>query len=133
MTTAPHSVPEGVTPDDINTLLVEAINARDLALLDEVVDPAAIDEVRERLRLIAERWPLLSLSRAEVGHEPVAAMWFPDENGRYRQSGHLEVRINGAGTLEGIDVVETSPPDLLAEEPPGRRLAEWERVTEEAS
>jgi len=125
MTTAPTS---DASLDDINSLLVEAVNARDFALLDDVVDPAASEEVRDRLRLMAERWPRLMLSRAEIGLEPVAAMWFPDERERYRQSGHLEVRVNGAGMLEGVDVVETSPPGMLAERLSGERLADWERT-----
>jgi hypothetical protein len=125
MTAAPTPV---ASSDDINTLLVEAVNARNDTLLDDVIDPVAAEEVRDRLRLMVERWPRLMLTRAEIGLEPVAAMWFPDERERYRQAGHLEVRVNGAGMLEGIDVVETSSPGLFAERPSAERLAEWERM-----
>jgi len=110
--------------DSLRDIIVEAVNAKDpdlFSLADDIeISDVTVDVILE----VMERWPQLLVSRGELGVEPVAAVWLPDEEERYAQVGYLEFYIeDGAARIE---LVEEVPSELVAESPPAMELAEWE-------
>src|SRR5690606_22931062 len=102
----------------------EAVNAKDpdmFTLADDVDIP---DDMIDRALDVMERWPRLMLGRGEIGLEPVAAVWVPDDDDRYALVGHLTFHIDhGVARLEVVDELD---PELTTAPPPGLEIAEWE-------
>lgn len=118
---------EEVGPEDLRNLVVEAANARDPQLI-ELAGLADLDTLRRTLEVIDERWPRLMMTRGDVGGTPVAVVWMPDAHERYRPVAHIEVAVVPGGTGH-LTLVDGVSPDLVTEEPPGLRVAEWESAT----
>lgn len=113
--------------EDLRNLVVEAANARDPQLV-ELAGLADVATLRRTLQTIDERWPRLMMTRGDIGETPVAVVWMPDAHERYRPVAHLEVSVVPGGTGH-LTLVDGLSPDLVAEEPPGLRVAEWESAT----
>lgn len=113
--------------ESARNLLVESVNARDPDLLRQS-DVPDVDTLIETIRTMNERWPRMMLTRGELGAAPVAAVWMPDANERYRRVGHVVVQPEEDGAH--VEMVPDPDPDLVAEEPPGRTVAEWESAVE---
>ncbi len=110
--------------EDLVTAFVETFNAHDFDGLNELLADGAeirgiVEEadtpvgVLEQFRL---RSPWLSLARAELGLDPVAAMWVPDQNERYVVVGFMSFEAAG-NQIARIELVDTVPGDLLSENP----------------
>jgi len=110
--------------ENLRNLVVEAVNAGDLDLLREAAVPALPAGFVDRLAGVAGRWPRLMLTAGDLAGTPVAAVWLPDRQERYRPVGHVEFTIEA--DRPSVAVVDGVDPDLIAEEPPGLRVAEWE-------
>lgn len=131
-------VSESVPPqseEDVLDEFVEILNARDLEGVAELLAPEVTstvfgggtpETVVEGMSDLLLRYPHLVTSRGEVGEEPVVVLWLPDEEERYRAVGYLDFAFEG-GLIEHLEYVDEVPSDLLAEEPEGDELAEWDR------
>lgn len=108
-------------------LFVSALNARDPSLVDQpgVPNPELIEEKVETMN---ERWPTLMLTNGDLDGQPVAVLWAPDGSEEYQQVAHVEI----VAEEDGFDLtyVEEVPPGLVAEEPAGRNVVEWESEAE---
>lgn len=112
--------------DNLRDIVVEAVNAKDpdlFSLADEVDIPSSfVESVVD----VMERWPQMVLSRGQIGAEPVAAVWLPNEEGRYALVEYLEFDIeNGSARMEIVDDVHA---DLVTEPPAALEVAEWENA-----
>lgn len=105
------------------SVIVEAVNARDPKLAGEL-DIAAPDALEETLQQLDERWPRLMLTRGDLDGSAVGVVWMPDRNEAYRKVGHVELRPED--DTRPLEIIEGPRPGLVAEEPAGRRVAEWE-------
>ena len=113
--------------EDLRNLIVEAVNARDPNLLGQ----ADLDDSKaltETVRVMDERWPRMMMTRGDLNGRPVGVVWMPDRNERYRQVAHIDIAIDDG--LPETSLVEGVDPDLVAESPPGRSVAEWESAVE---
>lgn len=127
-------------PEDLVTAFVEAFNAGDFdavdeLLADEVDVHGIVEEADTPVGVLEELWirsPWMSMARAEVGLDPVAAVWIPDEHGRYRPVGFFEFETSGESIVR-LELFETVPDDLLSEEPPAAWVATEVQVTDEDS
>lgn len=113
--------------EDLRNLVVESINARDAELLAGADLPGQ-DALVDLVQTMDERWPRMMMTRGDLHGNPVAIVWLPDRNEIYRQVGFLEVTAEQEGPETTL--VEGTDPDLVAETPPGRNVAEWESATE---
>lgn len=112
--------------EDLRNVVVEAVNARDPKLVEQAM--ADTDDLKRTIETMDERWPRMMMTRGDLDGRPVGVVWMPDRNEQYRQVAHLEVVIDD-GEPEAT-LVEGVAPSLVAEEPPGRSVAEWESATE---
>lgn len=122
--------PDQPRTEAVRNVLVEAVNARDIALLDDHLDPDRAEQVRESLRDVNNRWPRLMLTRADRAKTPVAAVWLPDPDEDYRRVGAFELEVDQQGRLIGLEFVEGIDPGILAEAPLSDEVAEWESMSE---
>lgn len=110
--------------EDLVTAFLEAFNAHDFDGLDELLaDDAEIRGIVEEadtpvglLEQFRLRSPWMSLARAELGLDPVAAIWVTDQNERYEVVGFMTFEAAG-NQIARIELVETVPEALLAENP----------------
>ena len=113
--------------EDLRNIVVETVNARDPELLDEA-GLADSEALTETVQIMDERWPRMMMTRGDLDGTPVGVVWMPDQNERYRRVAHIDITIDegvpDASLVEGVD------PDLVAESPPGRSVAEWESEIE---
>lgn len=115
---------EEIAPEDLVSAFVEAFNARDLDAVGELfaVDcelHGIVEDADTPVGVLDElqsRSPWMSLARAELGLEPVAAVWIPDENERYRTVGYFGFETNDSEIIR-IELFEVVPEDLLSETP----------------
>lgn len=110
-------------PENVINAFVAAANAGDVELMDEVVDSeidgpffSGTGTPGERFLDAKLRSPWSVLSRAEVGHQPVAAVWSPDTAERYHAVGYLEFAIEDDRIID-VTMIESMPDDFVAEEP----------------
>lgn len=113
--------------EDLTNLVVEAVNARNPGLIDEVDVPEP-QLLTERIETIQQRWPRLMMTRGDIEDRPVAVVWMPDANETYQPVAHVEVTPDGDDPY--MTVIEGKDPDLVAEEPASRKVAEWESTGE---
>lgn len=113
--------------EDLRNVVVEAVNARDPKLIEEA-DLPETQSLEETIQTLGERWPRMMMTRGDLEGRPVGVVWMPDRNERYRQVAHVEIvnEANGPDTT----LVEGVAPSLVAEDPPGRTVAEWESAIE---
>jgi len=112
--------------DEVRDMVVEAVNAKDPDMFGAVNTVSVPESLVDRVLTVMERWPRLMLSRGEMGPDPVAIVWLPDEDDRYAQVAYLEFDVeSGSARMEVVDDV---PPELIAEPPTGMELAEWENA-----
>lgn len=116
-----------IDAEDLVNLVVEAVNARDPQLVEQT-ELAGTEGLMETLRTMDERWPRMMMTRGDLGGRPVAVVWMPDQNERYRQVAHAEMLTDESGPE--ISLIEGVDPTLVAESPPGRTVAEWESAAE---
>lgn len=116
-----------IATEDLRNVLIQSVNARDPELLDEVDHPD-LSTLEETIQELNERWPRLMMTRGDIEDRPVAVVWLPDQTERYQQVGYVELAQdeNGAHT----DLIEGVDPALIAEDPPGLTVAEWESALE---
>lgn len=110
--------------DGLRDIVIEAVNAKDpdlFSLADGINVPGSL---LDRTMEVMERWPRMILSRGMLETEPVAAVWLPDEEGRYARVGHLEFDIEDGSAR--MDVIEEIRSDLVTEPPAGLEVADWE-------
>lgn len=115
---------EEVAPEDLVSAFVEGFNARDLEAIGELLSVdcelhGIVEDADTPMGVLNElqsRSPWMSLARAELGLEPVAAIWIPDENQRYRLVGYFSVETNDA-EITRIELFEDVPEELLSETP----------------
>lgn len=112
-----------IAAEDLRNALVQSVNARDPQLMEEV-DLPDTSGVEETIETINERFPRVMMTRGDLDDRPVAVVWMPDRNERYRRVAHVEIlpEENGPHT----EFVEGADPDIVAEDPPGLTVAEWE-------
>ena len=115
------------TKEDLTNLVVEAVNARDPGLIDDLDVPRP-KLLTERIETIQQRWPRLMMTRGDIAGRPVAAIWMPDQHEVYQPVAHVEVTLDGDDPY--MTVIEGRDPNLVAEEPASRSVAEWESVGE---
>jgi hypothetical protein len=113
--------------EDLTSLIVEAVNARDPGLIEDLDVPRS-ELVTDRIEIIQERWTRLMMIRGDIEDRPVAVIWMPDSNEVYQPVAHVEVNLDGDDPY--MTVIEGKDPDLVAEEPGKRTVAEWESVSE---
>ena len=82
------------------------------------------DELEETLQKLAGRWPRIMSERGDLDGSAVGVVWMPDRNEAYRKVGHVELRPED--DTRPLEIIEGPRPGLVAEEPAGRRVAEWE-------
>ena len=111
-----------IPKDDLVNQLVAAINARDVDRIDELtaeaVDaPFLPDGVSPGSRFLEffVRSPWTVVSRAEVGHDPVAAVWSAGVEEALALAGYLEVEVADE-MITDLRYVEEIPEDFLAED-----------------
>lgn len=110
--------------DGLRDIVVEAVNAKDPDLFSLADDIEVPPSLFDRTMQVMERWPRMMLSRGKLDAEPVAAVWLPDDEGRYARVGHLEFDIeDGSARME---IIEEADPDLITEPPAGLEVADWE-------
>ena len=86
-----------VADEDLVTAFIEAFNAGDFSRVDGLFAPEAellgIVEDAETpagvFQTLKLRTPWMTLARAELGLDPVASMWVPDEMERYQPVGFI--------------------------------------------
>ncbi len=108
--------------DDLVNQLVAAINARDVEGIDELTDvdldapflPEG-DTPGYRFLDLFLRSPWTVVSRAEVGQDPVAAVWTAGPEGGQVLAGYLEVDTSDSH-ITGLRYIEEIPEDFLAED-----------------
>lgn len=111
----------------MRNVLVRAHNARDSSLLEQPGIPNG-EPIAETLETMNERWPRMMMTRGDLAGQPVSVVWVPDRRERYRQVAHIEVVAESDGFE--LTLVDGASPELVAEEPPGRTVAEWESEAE---
>lgn len=109
--------------EDLTNLIVEAVNARNPDLIADLGVPEP-ELLTDRIENLQERWPRLMLSRGDIEDRPVAVVWMPDSNEAYRPVAHIEVTLDGDDPY--MTIIEGRDPNLVAEEPANRKVAEWE-------
>lgn len=115
------------TKEDLTDLIVEAVNARDPALVDELDIPRP-ELLTDRMEMIQERWPRLMMTRGDIEDRPVAVIWMPNAREVYQPVAHVEVTVDADDPY--MTLIEGRDPNLVAEEPATRSLAEWESMGE---
>lgn len=113
--------------EDLRNVVVESVNARDPKLVEQA-DVADPDDLKKTIQTMDERWPRMMMTRGDLDGRPVGVVWMPDRNERYRQVAHVEVVADEAEPMATL--VEGVDDSLVAEEPPGRSVAEWESAIE---
>jgi hypothetical protein len=122
---------------------VDLFNARDLDGLADLfaadteapfLGEASRDGVCEGLGDMLLRYPGLTVTRGELGPQPIAAAWlFDQEQQRYDLMGYFTVEVADADPerIERLDFVEEpdDPDDLMVEVPERTELSEWEDWT----
>lgn len=109
--------------EDLTNLVVEAVNARNPELIDELDIPEP-QLLTDRIETIQERWPRLMMTRGDIEDRPVAVVWMPDAKETYQPVAHVEVTLDGDDPY--MTLIEGTDPNLVAEEPANRKVAEWE-------
>ena len=112
-----------IAVEDLRNVLVESVNAQDPELIGDVDVPNP-SELEEIIEVINERFPRVMMTRGDLDNRPVAVVWMPDRNERYRRVAHVEILPEEGGPH--TEFVEGADPAVLAEEPPGLTVAEWE-------
>lgn len=116
-----------IAVEDLRNVFVEAVNARDAQLVEQADIPET-EPLMETIQTMDERWPRVMMTRGDLAGRPVGVVWMPDRNETYRQVAHIELVVEDqaleATLVEGVD------PELVAESPPGRTVAEWESASE---
>lgn len=112
-----------IAVEDLRNVLVESVNARDPELIENV-DLPDVGELEGVIEMINERFPRLVMTRGDLDDRPVAVVWMPDERERYQQVAHVEVIPERDGPH--TEIVEEVDPSLVAEDPSGFTVAEWE-------
>ena len=112
-----------IAVEDLRNALVESVNARDPELMGEVDLPDA-SEVEATIETINERFPRVMMTRGDLDDRPVAVIWMPDRNERYRRVAHVEILPEADGPH--TEFIEGADPGIVAEDPPGLTVAEWE-------
>lgn len=113
--------------EDLRNVLVESVNARDPELIDDI-DIEGISELVATIETLNERFPRLMMTRGDLEDRPVAVIWMPDQRERYEKVGHVELIPEEGGPH--TELVEEVEPSLIAEDPPGLTVAEWESARE---
>lgn len=111
------------TREDLTNLIVEAVNARNPDLIDDLDVPEP-ELLTDRIENLQERWPRLMMTRGDIEDRPVAVVWMPDASEAYRPVAHIEVTLDGDDPY--MTIIEGQDPNLVAEEPANRKVAEWE-------
>lgn len=116
---------------------VECFNAGDSEAIADLLAPGAESgflaagspaALVEGLADLAERHPGILLTRAELGPEPVAAVWVPDpETEDYDLLGvfRFERTDTPEAAILGLELTEPDG-DLIAERPDRADLSEWD-------
>lgn len=113
-----------IPTEDLVTAFVDAFNAHNLDVLTELLaDDAALHGIVEDadttvgvLQELQSRSPWMTLARGEVGLDPVAAIWVPDEHEQYRLTGYFAFEA-AEEVITRIELFEEVPEDLLSESP----------------
>ncbi len=111
---------------EVRDVVVEAVNARDFALVREHLGDDAAERLREPLLRVRERWPRLIMSRGDLKGDPVAAVWLPGRRETYVQVGHVEFAKDNADGPR-LELFPGVHKDLVAKQP-GPNVAEWESM-----
>lgn len=111
------------TREDLTNLIVEAVNARNPGLIGGLDIPEP-ELLTDRIENLQERWPRLMMTRGDIEDRPVAVVWMPDASEVYRPVAHIEVTLDGDDPY--MTIIEGQDPNLVAEEPANRKVAEWE-------
>lgn len=127
---------QDLAPEDLVDAFVDAFNTRDLDAVGELIAADAavhgiVEDAETPVGVLEEfqmRSPWMSLGRAEVGSDAVAAIWIPDENEQYRVVGYFQLEVDD-GQITRIELFEDVPDDLLSETPP----ASWASTEVEAT
>lgn len=129
-----------------NTLdeLVDMVNGRDFEGLSELlasdVEAGFLGEtsregVLDGFNDLLLRYPTLLLTRADLGEDPLVAVWvFDNEADRFDAFGYITVEMDDSGgsLIETIDYVDELPDseDLVVEAPERSDLPEWDEWVE---
>lgn len=109
--------------EDLRNVLVDSVNARDPELVEET-DLSETEDLETVIEQINERFPRVMMTRGDLDDRPVAVVWMPDEREKYRHVAHVEVIPERDGPH--AEIVEGVDPSVIAEDPPGLTVAEWE-------
>ncbi|MGZ5383311.1 MAG: hypothetical protein ACXWH0_04880 [Acidimicrobiia bacterium] len=113
---------------------VDMFNARDLDGIADLVsadvtsdlfDGTGVESAVEGIAGLFRRYPQLVATRGEEGHQPIVALWLPDEQDHYTLMGYLELSTQEE-LIDRIAYVDTPGSDLLVEEPDPDEMAEWQ-------
>ena len=119
--------PPLIGTEELRNVIVDSINARDPEFLERV-EVEGISTLEDEIETLNERFPRLMMTRGDLADRPVAVVWMPDRKERYQKVGHLEVIPEEDGPH--TEIVEGVDPGLVAEDPPGLTVAEWESARE---
>ena len=109
--------------EDLTNVVVEAVNSRDPALIDQA-DLPDTGALKRTIQTMDERWPRMMMTRGDLNGTPVGVIWMPDRNERYRRVAHMEIVPDEDAPQPTL--MERADPDIVTESPPGRTVAEWE-------
>lgn len=135
---------ENADLDNATDEFVDMVNARDLDGLAELLAPdvesdflggMSREEVVDGLHDLLFRYPTLLTTRADLGPEPLVAVWtFDNEADRFDQFGFFtfEMTEEGEGLVRRIGYADELPDsdDLIVETPERSDLPEWEDWSE---
>lgn len=112
-----------IPTDNLINQLVEAANARNGARIDELSASSVEADFLPDAATPGARFdeffldsPYTVLSRAEIGPEPVAAVWTFPPDGSPVLAGYIEVEA-ADDVIVRLEYVPETPEDMLAEEP----------------
>ena len=123
-----------VAAENASDEFVDMFNARDLDGIADLVaadvtsdlfDGAGVESVVEGMAGLLRRYPQLIATRGEEGHQPIVALWIPDEQDQYSLMGYLELSTQEE-LIDRITYVDTPGSELLVEEPDPDDMAEWQ-------
>lgn len=124
--------------------LVDLLNGRDLESLSDLLAPdagadfvgaASREEVVVGLNDLFLRYPTLLTTRADLGSDPLIAVWtFDNEADRFDEFGYLMVEVSESheGHIERLSYVDelADSEGLVVETPDRSDLSEWEDWSE---
>lgn len=130
--------------DNVVDEFVDLVNGRDLDgmaellasdVVFELVGGTSRDDVIDGLNDLFLRYPTLLTTRADLGSEPMVAVWtFDDEADRFDQFGFFvfEMSDSSEGMIQRVSYAEEldDSEDLVVETPDRSDLPEWEEWSE---